>query len=114
MRARAARRGRGDAAPVSPPTTRRDGEEFLAVAAKIPIHVTTTPFALHDADRAQHRRPGLSVSPARPPKMFRSLSQDGHCSIPLERWAIEIVDGAVAEVAKDVVRACERAARPQS
>ena len=52
MRARAARRGRGDAAPVSPPTTRRDGEEFLAVAAKIPIHVTTTPFALHDADRA--------------------------------------------------------------
>ena len=32
--------------------TRRDGEEFLAVAAKIPIHVTATPFALHDADAA--------------------------------------------------------------
>jgi propanol-preferring alcohol dehydrogenase len=32
--------------------TRRDGEEFLAVAAKIPIQVTTTPFALRDADVA--------------------------------------------------------------
>jgi hypothetical protein len=32
---------------------------------------------------------------------------------PFERWAIEPVDGAVAEVADDVARACERAARPQ-
>ena len=32
--------------------TRRDGEEFLALAARIGIEVTTTPFALDDADRA--------------------------------------------------------------
>jgi propanol-preferring alcohol dehydrogenase len=29
--------------------TRRDGEEFLAIAAAIPIEVATTPFALDDA-----------------------------------------------------------------
>jgi propanol-preferring alcohol dehydrogenase len=32
--------------------TRRDGEEFLARAAEIPIEVTTTPFALDDAQVA--------------------------------------------------------------
>jgi propanol-preferring alcohol dehydrogenase len=32
--------------------TRRDGEEFLAIAAAIPIEVTTTPFALDDAPDA--------------------------------------------------------------
>jgi propanol-preferring alcohol dehydrogenase len=32
--------------------TRRDGEEFLALAARIPVQVTTTPYPLADADRA--------------------------------------------------------------
>ena len=32
--------------------TRRDGEEFLDLAARIPIRVTTTPFAFEAADRA--------------------------------------------------------------
>jgi propanol-preferring alcohol dehydrogenase len=32
--------------------TRRDGEELLAIAAKIPIAVTTTPFTLADGQRA--------------------------------------------------------------
>ncbi|HEX4489832.1 MAG TPA: zinc-dependent alcohol dehydrogenase family protein [Acidimicrobiia bacterium] len=32
--------------------TRRDGEEFLALAAQIPIQVTTTPFPLDRADEA--------------------------------------------------------------
>jgi propanol-preferring alcohol dehydrogenase len=32
--------------------TRRDGEEFLALAARIPVQVTTTPYPLAEADRA--------------------------------------------------------------
>ncbi|HEY3238699.1 MAG TPA: zinc-dependent alcohol dehydrogenase family protein [Acidimicrobiia bacterium] len=32
--------------------TRADGEEFLALAARIPIRVTTQPYRLDDADRA--------------------------------------------------------------
>jgi propanol-preferring alcohol dehydrogenase len=32
--------------------TRQDGEEFLALAARIPVHVTTQPFPLDQADRA--------------------------------------------------------------
>jgi alcohol dehydrogenase, propanol-preferring len=32
--------------------TRRDGEEFLELAARIPVHVSATPYALDDADRA--------------------------------------------------------------
>jgi alcohol dehydrogenase, propanol-preferring len=32
--------------------TRRDGEEFLALAASIPVRVTTTPYPLAEADRA--------------------------------------------------------------
>jgi propanol-preferring alcohol dehydrogenase len=32
--------------------TRADGEEFLAIAARIGIQVTTTPYPLDDADRA--------------------------------------------------------------
>ncbi len=32
--------------------TRRDGEEFLDLAARIPVHVTTTPYPLAAADRA--------------------------------------------------------------
>jgi alcohol dehydrogenase, propanol-preferring len=32
--------------------TRRDGEEFLALAARIPVRVTTTPYPLGAADRA--------------------------------------------------------------
>jgi propanol-preferring alcohol dehydrogenase len=32
--------------------TRRDGEEFLALAARIPVRVTTTPYPLAEADRA--------------------------------------------------------------
>jgi alcohol dehydrogenase, propanol-preferring len=32
--------------------TRADGEEFLAIAARIPLHVTTTPYALEDAATA--------------------------------------------------------------
>lgn len=32
--------------------TRRDGEEFLALAARIPLRVTTTPFAFTRADAA--------------------------------------------------------------
>lgn len=32
--------------------TRRDGEELLALAARIPIHVQTTSFALDEANRA--------------------------------------------------------------
>ncbi|HLG91748.1 MAG TPA: zinc-binding alcohol dehydrogenase family protein, partial [Acidimicrobiales bacterium] len=32
--------------------TRRDAEEFLALAARIPVRVTTTPYPLGQADRA--------------------------------------------------------------
>lgn len=32
--------------------TRRDGDEFLAIAAKIPVHTTTTTFPLADANEA--------------------------------------------------------------
>jgi propanol-preferring alcohol dehydrogenase len=32
--------------------TRRDGEEFLALAARIPVRTTTTPYPLGQADRA--------------------------------------------------------------
>ncbi len=32
--------------------TRRDGEDFLALAAEIPIHVATVPYALEQADAA--------------------------------------------------------------
>ena len=32
--------------------TRRDGEEFLALAARIPVRVTTSPYPLEAADRA--------------------------------------------------------------
>jgi alcohol dehydrogenase, propanol-preferring len=32
--------------------TRRDGEEFLRLAAEIPVRVTTTPYAFEEADRA--------------------------------------------------------------
>ena len=32
--------------------TRRDGEELLALAARIPLRVTTTPYPLAEADRA--------------------------------------------------------------
>lgn len=32
--------------------TRRDGEDFLALAAQIPVRVTTSPYPLDDADRA--------------------------------------------------------------
>ena len=32
--------------------TRADGEEFLALAAQIPIRPTTTPYALADANQA--------------------------------------------------------------
>jgi alcohol dehydrogenase, propanol-preferring len=32
--------------------TRKDGEEFLALAAQIPVHVTTTPYAFDQADTA--------------------------------------------------------------
>jgi propanol-preferring alcohol dehydrogenase len=32
--------------------TRRDGEEFLALAAEIPIHVSTVPYAFEHADTA--------------------------------------------------------------
>jgi alcohol dehydrogenase, propanol-preferring len=32
--------------------TRRDGEEFLDLAARIPVQVTTTPYPLDEADRA--------------------------------------------------------------
>jgi alcohol dehydrogenase, propanol-preferring len=32
--------------------TRHDGEEFLALAARIPVRVTTTPYPLAEADRA--------------------------------------------------------------
>jgi propanol-preferring alcohol dehydrogenase len=32
--------------------TRKDGEEFLDIAARIPIEVTTTPYPLDQADRA--------------------------------------------------------------
>lgn len=35
--------------------TRRDGEEFLAIAAKIPVRTTTTTFALADANEALGR-----------------------------------------------------------
>jgi alcohol dehydrogenase, propanol-preferring len=32
--------------------TRRDGDEFLAIAARIPVQVITDPFPLHEADHA--------------------------------------------------------------
>ena len=32
--------------------TRRDGEQFLALAAQTPLHIRTTPYQLDDADRA--------------------------------------------------------------
>ena len=32
--------------------TRRDGEEFLALAARVPVRTTVTPFALEDANAA--------------------------------------------------------------
>ena len=32
--------------------TRRDGEEFLAIALRIRMRVTTTPYAFEEADRA--------------------------------------------------------------
>jgi len=32
--------------------TRRDGEEFLRLAAEVPVHATTTPYAFDDAPRA--------------------------------------------------------------
>jgi alcohol dehydrogenase, propanol-preferring len=32
--------------------TRADGEEFLALAARLGLRVTTQPYALHEADRA--------------------------------------------------------------
>ena len=35
--------------------TRADSEEFLALAAKIPVKTTTTPFALADANEALAR-----------------------------------------------------------
>ncbi len=35
--------------------TRADGEEFLALAAEIPVRTTTTPFALTDANEALKR-----------------------------------------------------------
>ncbi|HLI11585.1 MAG TPA: zinc-dependent alcohol dehydrogenase family protein [Alphaproteobacteria bacterium] len=35
--------------------TRRDGEEFLALAAQTPLRITTTPFALADANAALER-----------------------------------------------------------
>jgi len=35
--------------------TRRDGDEFLAIAAKIPVRTTTTAFPLQDANEALAR-----------------------------------------------------------
>ncbi|MDK4718820.1 zinc-dependent alcohol dehydrogenase family protein [Rhizobium sp. CNPSo 3968] len=35
--------------------TRRDGNEFLAIAAKIPVRTTISPFALNDANEALRR-----------------------------------------------------------
>ena len=35
--------------------TRRDGEEFLSLAGKIPLQTVTTPFALEDANKALSR-----------------------------------------------------------
>jgi len=35
--------------------TRRDGDEFLALAAKVPVRTTTTTFALRDANEALRR-----------------------------------------------------------
>jgi propanol-preferring alcohol dehydrogenase len=32
--------------------TRHDGEEFLAIAAKVGLRVTVTPYPLSEADRA--------------------------------------------------------------
>jgi propanol-preferring alcohol dehydrogenase len=32
--------------------TRKDGEEFLELAARIPVHVSSTPYGLEEADRA--------------------------------------------------------------
>ena len=34
--------------------TRQDGRDFLALAARIPLRVTTSPYPLSDADRALH------------------------------------------------------------
>jgi propanol-preferring alcohol dehydrogenase len=52
--------------------TRRDGEEFLALAAEIPVHVTTTPYAIDDApaalsDLAHDRVDGAAVLHVGPP-----------------------------------------------
>jgi propanol-preferring alcohol dehydrogenase len=46
--------------------TRRDGEEFLEIAARIPIKVTTTPYGFERAgealaDLAQDRVNGAAV-----------------------------------------------------
>jgi alcohol dehydrogenase, propanol-preferring len=35
--------------------TRRDGDEFMALAPKVPVHTTTVPFALADANEALTR-----------------------------------------------------------
>ena len=35
--------------------TRKDGEEFLAIAAKVPVRTATVPFALADANEALAR-----------------------------------------------------------
>jgi propanol-preferring alcohol dehydrogenase len=35
--------------------TRRDGDEFLAIATKVPVHTTTVPFPLADANEALKR-----------------------------------------------------------
>jgi alcohol dehydrogenase, propanol-preferring len=35
--------------------TRRDGEEFLALAPRVPVHTQVTPFALEDANQAIER-----------------------------------------------------------
>jgi propanol-preferring alcohol dehydrogenase len=51
--------------------TRRDGEEFLALAAEIPVQVTTTPYDIDDAptalaDLAHDRVDGAAVLRVRP------------------------------------------------
>ena len=35
--------------------TRKDGEEFLAIAAKVPVRTATVPFPLEDANEALAR-----------------------------------------------------------
>jgi propanol-preferring alcohol dehydrogenase len=44
--------------------TRQDGEDFLDVAAEIPLHPTTTPFPFEDADRALEALAGDAVEGA--------------------------------------------------